>query len=57
MKRKAFVLGSVAALLACGSARAADSFRITAGGDQDWGPQSGGLDQTRSTQLGRRAAR
>jgi hypothetical protein len=48
--RKALLLGWVAALLTCGSAQAADSFRITAGGDQFWAPQSGGLDQTGSTQ-------
>jgi hypothetical protein len=50
--RKAVVLGIVATLLACGSAQAADSYRITAGGDQDWGPTSGGLAaQTAPTQL------
>jgi hypothetical protein len=49
--RKALVLGILAALLASGSAQAADSYRIIAGGDQNWGPQSGGLDQTNSTQL------
>jgi hypothetical protein len=49
--RKALVLGWVAALLACAPAQADDSFRITAGGDQFWGPQSGGLDQQGSTQL------
>jgi hypothetical protein len=49
--RKALVLGVLVALLASGSAQAADSYRIIAGGDQNWGPQSGGLDQTSATQL------
>jgi hypothetical protein len=51
MTRKALALGAVTALLACGSAQASDSYRITAGGDQNWGPSSGGIDQTASTQL------
>jgi hypothetical protein len=51
MTRKALVLGILGALLASGSAQASDSFRITAGGDQNWGPQSGGLDQTDSIKL------
>ncbi|HEY7629385.1 MAG TPA: hypothetical protein VH817_01725 [Thermoleophilaceae bacterium] len=41
----------VIALVACGSAHAADSFRITAGGDQNWGPSSGAIDQTAATPL------
>ncbi len=51
MTRKALTLGVLVALLACGSAQAADSYRISAGGNQDWGPQTGGLDQTASTPL------
>src|SRR3954468_16273727 len=51
MPRKALVLGALLALLGAGSARASDSYRITAGGNQDWGPQSGGLDRTDSTPL------
>ena len=51
MTRKALVLGILGALLASGSAQAADSYRITAGGDQNWGPQSGGLDRTDSAQV------
>jgi hypothetical protein len=51
MTRKALLLGVLVALLACGSAQASDSYRITAGGDQNWGPQTGGLDQTGSTAL------
>ena len=51
MTRKALVLGILAALLACGSARAADDYHVTAGGNQDWGPQSGGFDQDSTTQL------
>jgi hypothetical protein len=51
MTRKALLLGILAALVASGSAQAADSYRITAGGDQNWGPQSGGLDRTDSAQL------
>jgi hypothetical protein len=47
--RKALVLGVLAALLASGSAQATDSYRIIAGGDQNWGPQSGALDQTDAT--------
>jgi hypothetical protein len=49
--RKALALGIVAALLAAGTAQASDSYRITAGGDQNWGPQSGGFDQTSATPL------
>jgi hypothetical protein len=49
--RKALVLGILAALLASGSAQAADSYRIIAGGDQNWGPQSGALDRTDSAQV------
>jgi hypothetical protein len=49
--RKTLVLGILAALLASGSAQASDSYRIIAGGDQNWGPQSGGLDRTDSAQL------
>jgi hypothetical protein len=49
--RHALAFGLVAALVACAPAQASDSFRITAGGDQDWGPTSGGLDQTGSAQL------
>jgi hypothetical protein len=45
------VLGILAALLASGSAQAADSYRIIAGGDQNWGPQSGALDRTDSAQV------
>ena len=51
MTRKALMLGLLAALLACGTAQAADSYRIVAGGDQNWGPQTGGLDETSPTQL------
>jgi hypothetical protein len=50
--RKALMLGVLVALLACGSARASDSYLIEAGGDQNWGPSGGGLNQTTSpTQL------
>src|SRR3954451_21535858 len=49
----ALALGAVVALLACGSAQASDTFRVTAGGDQNWGPTSGALDQTASTPLDR----
>ena len=48
--RTALALGALAALLGVSTARADDSFRITAGGNQDWGPQTGGLDQTAATQ-------
>ena len=48
---KALVLGLLIAVLASASAHAADSYRIMAGGDQNWGPSSGGIDQTASTQL------
>src|SRR5215813_7085787 len=48
---KVSVLCVVVALLACGSAHAADSFRIVAGGDQNWGPSSGAIDQTAATPL------
>jgi hypothetical protein len=51
--RKALMLGAVIALLACGTAQAADSYRVTAGGDQNWGPQTGGRDETSATQLDR----
>jgi hypothetical protein len=47
----ALTLGVLAALLAAAPARAADHYRITAGGNQDWGPKAGGLDQTAPTQL------
>ena len=46
---RALALGIVAALLACGSAQASDSYRITAGGDQNWGPSSGAIDDTAAT--------
>jgi len=49
--RKALALGALVALLACGSAQASDSFRVTAGGDQFWGPQTGAFDATGSTPL------
>jgi hypothetical protein len=49
--RKALVLGVLTALLASASAQAGDSYRITAGGDQNWGPQSGSLDRTDSTKV------
>ena len=55
MTRKALVLGLalLTALLALaigpGSARAAGgTYRVVAGGDQNWGPDSGGIDQTSS---------
>ncbi len=51
MTRKALVLGILVALLGCGSARAADDYHVTAGGNQDWAPQSGGFDQDSTTQL------
>jgi hypothetical protein len=51
MTRKTLVLGILAALLASGSAQAADSYRIIAGGDQNWGPQSGALDRTDSAKV------
>src|ERR1051325_10015096 len=47
----ALALGAVVALLACGSAQASDNFRITAGGDQFWGPTSGGYDDAGSAPL------
>src|SRR3954447_19268788 len=47
----ALILGALAALLAAGPAHASDSYRITAGGNQDWGPQTGGFDQTATTLL------
>ena len=46
MTRKALTLGVLVALLACGSAQASDSYLISAGGDQNWGPSSGGTSQT-----------
>jgi hypothetical protein len=49
--RKALVLGVLVALLVSGSAQASDTYRITAGGNQDWGPSSGAIDETGSTQL------
>jgi hypothetical protein len=54
--RKALVLAVAALLLAVaggtGRAHAAGgTFRITAGGDQNWGPESGALDRTSSDQL------
>jgi hypothetical protein len=49
--RKALALGALVALLACGTAQASDSYRVIAGGDQLWGPQSGGRDDTASTPL------
>ncbi len=51
MTRKALVLGILLALLGCASARATDDYHVTAGGNQDWGPQSGGFDQDSTTQL------
>ena len=51
MTRKALMLGVLVALLACGTAQAADSYRVQIGGNQDWGPQTGGLDETSPTQL------
>ncbi|HEX5617264.1 MAG TPA: hypothetical protein VFX51_02540 [Solirubrobacteraceae bacterium] len=51
MTRKALTLGAVIALFACGTAQAADSYRVQIGGNQDWGPQSGGLDETSPTKL------
>jgi hypothetical protein len=48
---RTLVLGVLVALLACGSARAADDYHVTAGGDQNWGPKSGGFDQDSTTQL------
>ena len=47
----AFLVAAVLLALAVGtgSARAAGgTYRITAGGDQNWGPESGGIDQTSS---------
>jgi hypothetical protein len=54
--RKALALAVLAALIALvgGSGRALASggtYRIVAGGDQDWGPSSGALDQTASDKL------
>jgi hypothetical protein len=51
MTRKAWLLGIVVALLAAGPARAADDYRVVAGGDQFWGPTSGGFDQDSTTQV------
>jgi hypothetical protein len=46
------MLGVLVAVLACGSAQASDTYLIRAGGDQFWGPSSGGFAQTTSpTQL------
>src|ERR1700742_204710 len=39
------------ALLICGSAQADDSYRITAGGNQDWGPQTGEIAEPTATPL------
>jgi hypothetical protein len=47
--RKALTLGALVALLACGSAQAADDFHVIAGGDQFWGPSSGGIDDRAAT--------
>src|SRR3954453_13309079 len=51
MNRKAFALVVVALLVALavgvGRAHAAGgTYRIPAGGNQDWGPESGAIDQT-----------
>jgi hypothetical protein len=54
MTRRALALGAVAALLAVNTAQAADSYRITAGGDQNWGPKSGAYDETASAPLDHR---
>ena len=56
MIRKALMLAIAAALIAIaggtGRAHAAGgTFRITVGGDQNWAPETGGLDQTASGQL------
>jgi hypothetical protein len=56
VNRKTLVLAVVALLVAltvgAGRAHAAGgTYRITAGGDQNWGPTSGGLDQTSSDPL------
>jgi hypothetical protein len=48
---KTLALGVALALLLGGTAQAADTYRITAGGNQDWGPDTGALDQTASTPL------
>jgi hypothetical protein len=47
--RMALALGAVAALLASGTAQASDDFHITAGGDQNWGPTSGAIDDRAAT--------
>ena len=49
--RKTLALGALLALLMAGTARADDTYRITAGGDQNWGPKTGAIDQTAPTQL------
>jgi hypothetical protein len=54
--RKALALAVLAALIALvgGSGRALASggtYSITAGGDQDWGPSSGALNQTESDKV------
>jgi hypothetical protein len=48
---KLLLLGVAATLLLAGPARASDTFRVQVGGDQNWGPTSGGLDETAPTQL------
>src|SRR4051794_31222807 len=49
--RRTLALAGLVTLLAAGSAQAENAFRITAGGNQDWGPSTGAIDQTSSSQL------
>lgn len=49
--RWALLVALLTAVCAPASATAAGSYRITAGGDQNWGPQSGSVDQTATGQV------
>ena len=54
MKRMLFVLLAALLVAVCGVGRAhaaGGTYRVTAGGNQDWGPSSGGIDQTSSDPL------
>jgi HYR domain len=54
VKRMLFVLLAALLVAVCGVGRAhaaGGTYRVTAGGNQDWGPSSGGIDQTSSDPL------
>ncbi len=52
MKSLVLTLAAAMALaIGAGHAQAADTYRITAGGNQDWGPGSGAVNQTSSDTL------